>query len=209
MKKIISSICTVFFICQLLQAQSIGIGTTTPNSSALLDLRSTTKGLLIPRMNTTQKNAIAGRAAGLLVYDTTLQRFSYWTGSVWQDVSTASGSGNYWQPSGNNIISSNTGYVGIGVNPSRAKLEVYGAAGTGYTAAMFGSDGAGISLERNNPTIGFNQYNDGESKFMSTGYAALQYLNAANGLHCHCQAYKTTGNHWQHSGIAMLHTLLT
>ena len=183
MKKIISSICTVFFICQLSQAQSIGIGTTTPNSSALLDLRSTTKGLLIPRMNTTQKNAIAGRAAGLLVYDTTLQRFSYWSGTTWQDVSTATGSGNYWQPSGNNISSSNTGNVGIGVNPSRAKLEVFGSPTANYTAAMFGSGGAGIgiTLENNQPAIGFNQYNNAGSKFMANGYASLQYFNTTNG----------------------------
>lgn len=183
MKKIIITIYAVLSIHSLLLSQSIGIGTASPNSSSLLEIKSTTKGLLIPRMNTTQKNAITNKASGLLVYDTTLQHFSYWTGTAWQDISTASGSGNYWQPSGNNISSSNTGNVGIGVSPSRAKLEVYGSPTATYTAAMFGSGGAGIgiTLENNQPAIGFNQYNNAGSKFIADGYASLQYFNTTNG----------------------------
>ena len=54
----------------MLSAQSIGVGTTTPNSSALLDVSSTDKGLLIPRMTAAQRIAIASPAKGLLVYQT-------------------------------------------------------------------------------------------------------------------------------------------
>jgi hypothetical protein len=73
--------------------------------------------------------------------------------------------------------------VGIGTTtPTRAKLEVFGTAGSGYTSAIFGSDGAGISMQRNWPTIGFNQYNNVSSKFMTTGYAAIQYLDPASGV---------------------------
>src|SRR5262245_11006544 len=72
--------------------------------------------------------------------------------------------------------------IGIGVTvPTRAKLEVNGAAGSGYTSGIFGADGAGISLQRNWPTIGFNQYNDGMSRFMSNGYASIQYLDPSSG----------------------------
>ncbi|MEO8146408.1 MAG: T9SS type A sorting domain-containing protein [Bacteroidia bacterium] len=49
---------------------SIGIGIATANSSALLDVSSTTKGLLIPRMTKTQRDAIASPATGLLIYQT-------------------------------------------------------------------------------------------------------------------------------------------
>jgi hypothetical protein len=48
----------------------VGIGTTTPNASAALDITSTTSGLLPPRMTATQRNAIASPAAGLIVYCT-------------------------------------------------------------------------------------------------------------------------------------------
>src|SRR5690242_19737063 len=50
--------------------------------------------------------------------------------------------------------------VGIGIdNPIRAKLEVNGAAGA--TSAIFGGEGAGISLQRSWPSVGFNQYYTG------------------------------------------------
>ncbi len=70
--------------------------------------------------------------------------------------------------------------VGIGTTtPTRGKLEVYGAVGT--TSAIFGGESTGISLQRNWPGIGFNQYNDGTSKFMSNGYASIQYINPGTG----------------------------
>ena len=63
---------------------SVSIGTTNiPVASAVLDVVSTTKGFLPPRMTTTQKNAIASPAAGLMVYDTTLNVISYYNGTSW------------------------------------------------------------------------------------------------------------------------------
>ena len=51
-------------------AQNVGIGTTTPAASAQLDVSSTTKGLLIPRMTAAQRDAIANPATGLMIYQT-------------------------------------------------------------------------------------------------------------------------------------------
>jgi len=59
------------------------INTTSVNASAILQADSTTKGFLPPRMTTTQKNAIASPAAGLMVYDTTLNVISYYNGTSW------------------------------------------------------------------------------------------------------------------------------
>jgi hypothetical protein len=61
----------------------VGIGTTAPNANALLDLTSTTRGFLPPRMTTTQKNAIASPAEGLQVWDTTLKLMSVYNGTTW------------------------------------------------------------------------------------------------------------------------------
>ncbi len=58
-----------FFATTAAYAQ-VGIGTTTPNSSAALDITSTTKGLLPPRMTAAQRNAIATPAQGLIIYCT-------------------------------------------------------------------------------------------------------------------------------------------
>jgi len=59
----------------------------TPNTSlascAILIATSTTKGFLPPRMTTTQKNLIASPAAGLMVYDTDLNRPCFYSGSAW------------------------------------------------------------------------------------------------------------------------------
>lgn len=51
-------------------AQSVGIHTATPDATAALDIVSTSKGLLIPRMNSAQRTGIVSPAVGLLVFDT-------------------------------------------------------------------------------------------------------------------------------------------
>jgi hypothetical protein len=65
----------------------IGIGTSSPSASAILDITSTTKGFLPPRMTTTQKNAIATPAAGLVVYDTTLNKLCVYT-TAWETITS-------------------------------------------------------------------------------------------------------------------------
>jgi hypothetical protein len=62
---------------------NVGIGTSSPSASAILQADSTTRGFLPPRMTTTQKNAIGTPAAGLQVYDTTLNQMSYYNGTTW------------------------------------------------------------------------------------------------------------------------------
>ncbi|MFD3408551.1 hypothetical protein SKC37_07775 [Aquirufa sp. HETE-83D] len=62
----------------------IGIGTNSPDASAILDLSSTTKGVLIPRMTAAQKAAISGPTTGLLIYQTDAPSdFYYYNGSSW------------------------------------------------------------------------------------------------------------------------------
>ena len=55
-------------------------------ASAILECISTTKGFLPPRMTTTQKNAIASPAAGLVVYDSTTNKLCCYNGSTWNDL---------------------------------------------------------------------------------------------------------------------------
>ena len=61
---------------------TIGSGTAY-TASALMALEATDRGFLPPRMTTTQKNAIATPAAGLMVYDTTLNVITYYNGTSW------------------------------------------------------------------------------------------------------------------------------
>jgi len=65
--------CACFIIIAFQQkvfSQSVGMGTTAPHSSAALDISNTSKGVLMPRMTSAQRNAIVTPAAILLVFDT-------------------------------------------------------------------------------------------------------------------------------------------
>jgi hypothetical protein len=64
----------------------VNIGGTTQTSSAMLEVRSTTRGFLPPVMTTTQKNAIATPATGLVVYDNTTNKLQCYNGSTWNDL---------------------------------------------------------------------------------------------------------------------------
>ncbi|MFD0989088.1 hypothetical protein ACFQ1R_03190 [Mariniflexile jejuense] len=73
----------LFIVINSAGIAQVGIGTITPDASAMLDINTTTKGLLAPRMTTVQKNAITSPSNGLIVYDTNLGKFSYYNGSTW------------------------------------------------------------------------------------------------------------------------------
>ncbi len=64
----------------------VGIGTSSPSASALLDLSSTSKGFLPPRMTTTQRNAISGATTGLVIYNTTINQLETYTGNAWSPL---------------------------------------------------------------------------------------------------------------------------
>jgi hypothetical protein len=69
---------------------AVGImkSTSTIPASAVFEIESTTKGFLPPRMTTTQKNAIATPAAGLMVFDTTLVKLCVYNGTTWETITS-------------------------------------------------------------------------------------------------------------------------
>jgi hypothetical protein len=67
---------------------NVGIGTSSPSASAILDAQSTTKGVRFPNMTTTQKNAISSPVAGLVIFDTTLSKLCVYTGAAWQTITS-------------------------------------------------------------------------------------------------------------------------
>lgn len=80
MKKIIFSFLLISSTSLLAQ---VGIGTNTPNNSAMLEVQSTTKGILFPRMNSIQRTSIASPAAGLHVFDITTNSLWFYNGTYW------------------------------------------------------------------------------------------------------------------------------
>lgn len=91
MKKYIT---LLFLICLIVGntfAQNVAINGTgaAPNASAMLDIASTTSGLLVPRMTSAQRTAIVTPATGLVVYDTTTGGFWYYNGTIWVQLLNA------------------------------------------------------------------------------------------------------------------------
>jgi hypothetical protein len=92
---LISIVCATIIVFNTANAQNTfpstgaaGIGTTAPNSSSLLEIKSTTKGLLIPRMTLVQRNAIATPATGLMIFQTnSTPGFYFYNGTAWTAVS--------------------------------------------------------------------------------------------------------------------------
>lgn len=69
----------------LANANGVSVGAnTTPAASAILDVVSSTKGMLIPRMTTVNRDAISSPATGLMIYDTTVNKVSVYNGTVWK-----------------------------------------------------------------------------------------------------------------------------
>lgn len=74
---------------------NVGIGTNTPNPNAILDMQSTTQGVLVPRLTTAQRIAITTPTEGLLVYDTDVNCFFFYesTAAAWQNLCAGGGAG--------------------------------------------------------------------------------------------------------------------
>ena len=64
----------------------VGIGTTTPDASAILEVKSTDKGFLPPRMTIAERDAIASPAEGLTIYNTTTKCLETYQGTFWASL---------------------------------------------------------------------------------------------------------------------------
>jgi hypothetical protein len=85
--KVFFALCLFLLLSSDVWSQNnVGIGTTTPDNSAILELYSTSHGFLVPRLTTTQRNAISTPATGLLIYNLDNQRFEYYNGTQWIGV---------------------------------------------------------------------------------------------------------------------------
>jgi hypothetical protein len=136
-----------------LSAQNVGINATgaTPNSSAMLDVSSTSKGLLAPRMTQTQRNAITTPATGLLIFQTdNTSGFYYYDGAAWAQVGGAGSVGATGAtgptgpagPTGAQGIQGLTGDTGaVGDAGAQGIQGLIGAAGSTGAAGPAGTQG--------------------------------------------------------------------
>lgn len=109
MKEKIVFIVLLFLSNCNLNAQNIGINNPVPDASAVLDIVSNNKGLLVPRLTSLQRLTIPAPATGLLVFDTSLNAFFYFDGTIW--IGLLSGVPG-WRLTGNAGTNSATNFIG-------------------------------------------------------------------------------------------------
>jgi hypothetical protein len=217
-------------------AQSIGIGTSSPNPSAQLDISSTSKGLLIPRMTQAQRNAISGPATGLMIYQTDNGPGYYYNAGTaaspsWKTVAASDG----WTLKGNNGTDAATDFIGTTDDkPLHFRVNNVNAGEIdSVNAKTFFGYGAGnpSSLNLGNLGIGFKtlhsntngQYNIavGDSTLFSnttgrqnSGFGAYALFNNTSGADNigigHAALYSnTTGNSNSATGYQSLYSNTT
>ena len=163
MKRIILSFAVLLIGTAALMAQNVGIGTITPDASALLELKTTTKGFLPPRMLAAEKKLIPSPKPGLMIYQTDGTKGLYvYDGTNWIEVTTPSVTPvSAWLLTGNTGTNPATDFVGTTDNvPLKFKVNnitsggIYPANGN-VAIGMFALDSA-LSNGSENTAIGSN-----------------------------------------------------
>jgi hypothetical protein len=150
----------VFFLLStgLYAQNNVGIGTPTPDASSILDLTSSTKGFLAPRMTTLERTAITTPAPGLLVYDTDLGCYFYYNGT-WNSLCQSASAICNTAASGN---------IALFTSPTSV-----------CNSALFQS-GNNVGLNTTSPAVSF-QINATDAIAIPTGTSAQQPAGAPSG----------------------------
>lgn len=139
------------FICQMVHAQ-VGINTTTPDASSLLDVSSTSKGVLIPRLSQTQMNGISNPAKGLLIFNTTASALYYYNGTKWisrEDRKTAMVNAGTAVQLDNirAMVSTTTNQRSLMIATASGNINISGTSQNRYLGAIPASGGATGTLD--------------------------------------------------------------
>ena len=154
--KIFYLLILMFLLNGTVSAQNVGINSSgsAPDNSAMLDVSSTTKGFLMPRMTVTQMMAISSPVAGLMVYNTDCGLFQFYNGSYWVKVSNIS-------TTTSSISSQTFSYTGSVQNfvvpacVTSVTLKVWGGGGggSGHDGGSGGATGGGGAYSTNTVSV--------------------------------------------------------
>ena len=158
MKIFYSLVVTVLLSLNVIGQNNVGIGTPAPDPTSILDLTSTTKGFLAPRLTTAQRMAISSPAPGLLVYDTNVGCYFSFNGT-WTSLCP---------PVSPVCNTASNGYIGMFTSPT-----------TICNSALF-QNGNNVGLNTATPTISF-QDNNTDAIGLPAGTTAQEPAGAPTG----------------------------
>jgi hypothetical protein len=222
--------CAIFFVDVNAQntfpsSGSAGIGTTSPNASALLEVKSTSKGILIPRMTLIQRNAITSPATGLLIYQTnSTPGFYYYSGTAWTAVTQKIKA---WSLTGNSGTNPSTNFIGttdaqplmFRINNTKAGYIDYntGAVGLGYLSlnsntatgntAVGYEAGYSITSGSNNTAIGSSALLSDSSGIQNTATGTFALFSSKTGSNNVANGYYALASNTSASNNTAIGTL--
>ncbi|MDZ7936012.1 MAG: hypothetical protein U5M51_13815 [Emticicia sp.] len=202
------------------QSENVGIGTTKPDNSALLDLTSNSKGLLIPRMTLAQRANIKSPATGLMVYQVDFfTGFYFFDGLAWKGLYARNTEGaalsapepstsatNAWNTSGNNGLNADINFLGtldttslvFKVNNYRSGLIDYRYGNTylgyraGYRSHGFNSIAIG-AYALHDSNLGLNNIAIGYQSLLSSQTGSDNVALGANALYSNTTGSQNVG----------------
>ncbi|HEY3386105.1 MAG TPA: hypothetical protein VGK46_06330 [Saprospiraceae bacterium] len=185
-----SQLLFIFILFVALQTgfnQSIGLGTLAPHASALLDISSTTKGALLPRMTSAQRTTIPTPATGLMVYDTDLSKLYFYNGSSWNAVA---GNGGFTLPYEGTVnvagaafrVNNNGGVAIEGNSTSSFGVDARSTTGHGLNALSYSGHGVMASSTTNSAVFAFTN-NDLPTISATNSNGAGVAIKGSSGLH--------------------------
>jgi len=193
MKKIFTLAVIFFCLASASRAQSVSVNTdgSTADASAILDVKSTNKGFLMPRMTTAQRSAIVSPVLGLLVFDTDTKTIWAYNGLSWSNLSSAGGGGfllpyqNSAAVAGSAFKITNSGSAIEGVTTGVSSSGITGTAANGSNGVMgfgSGSNAVGVRGESNTGTGMIAYSTSGTGLNVSSISGTGIYANSTSGL---------------------------
>ena len=193
---------------------SVGIGTTSPNTSAILDVESTTKGMLIPRMDSLQRVSINSPTLGLLVYETDTKAIWMWNGVAWEKGTRSDAI--YSEDLGTSIKVENSGMISMVSNNDTAIIvnknanddyiiDIGGANRSIYIGEESGKD---ILSGNDNTGVGYYTFYESIEGFQNTAIGSYALFRNNGNYNTAIGSFSLSNNKKGWRNIAIGHTAL-
>ncbi|HTX87656.1 MAG TPA: hypothetical protein VMC08_01615, partial [Bacteroidales bacterium] len=184
MKKMLLLLGVLFTFCTPAFSQ-VGVGTETPDPSSMLDVSSSAKGMLIPRMTLIERDNISEPATGLLVFQTDgVAGFYYNRGTPGTpDWAMVGGSGASWLMAGNPAVNSYTSFVGTlddSILTFRIRNLHSGLIDSAYELTGLGYRSLGKKIGAANTALGFKALNSLTGGYSNTALGSRAMQNSYN-----------------------------